>query len=84
MTAKYFKILIIVLVILVPIFIFGIINTMVSQKYEIESSDECISAVTGTNLCKAIRDMKIYIVVDIIMIVFLLIFKNGIIKKNPT
>lgn len=34
---------------------------------------------TGIDLCKAIRNMKIYIVVDIIL---LLTFKNRIVKKN--
>ena len=82
MKTKYYKTLIIILLILVPIFIFGIINTMVSQTYEIQNPNECISIVTGTDLCKAIRNMKIYIVIDIILIIFLVIFKTRIVKKN--
>ena len=82
MKAKYFRFLIIFLVILIPIFIFGIINTMVGQTYEIQNPNECISIVTGIDLCKAIRNLKIYIAVDIILIIILFIFKNRIVKKN--
>lgn len=45
MNAKFFKVVIIFLLILIPIFVFGIINTMVSQTYEIQNPDECISIV---------------------------------------
>ena len=56
MKAKYFRFLIIFLVILIPIFIFGIINTMVGQSYEFQNPNECISIVTGIDLCKAIKE----------------------------
>lgn len=55
---------------------------MVSLKYETDNPGECISIVTGVDLCKAIRNMKIYAVVDSIIIIILLIFKNKIVKKN--
>ena len=60
MKAKYFKILIIILIILVPIFVFGIVNTMVSLKYETDSPKDCISKITGVNLCNSIQNIKIY------------------------
>ena len=82
MKAKYFKILIIILIILVPIFVFGIVNTMVSLKYETDSPKDCISKITGVNLCNSIQNIKIYIALDIILILLLMLFKNRIIKKN--
>ena len=84
MKAKYFKILIIILIILVPIFVFGIVNTMVSLKYETDSPKDCISKITGVNLCNSIQNIKIYIALDIILILLLMLFKNRIIKKNCT
>ncbi len=84
MKAKYFKILIIILIILVPIFVFGIVNTMVSLKYETDSPKDCISKITGVNLCNSIQNIKIYIALDIILILLLILFKNRIIKKNCT
>ena len=42
---------------------------MVGQTYEIQNPNECISIVTGIDLCKAIRNLKIYIAVDIILII---------------
>ncbi len=72
MKAKYFKILIIILIILVPIFVFGIVNTMVSLKYETDSPKDCISKITGVNLCNSIQNIKIYIALDIILILLLI------------
>ena len=82
MKLSYFKILLITLVLLIPFFAFGILNTMVSLKYETDNPAECISKISGVNLCNALRNMKIYIAIDVIIIVFLLILKNKIVKKN--
>ena len=41
------------------IFVFGVINTMVSLKYETDSPGDCISTVTGIDLCEAIKFNKI-------------------------
>lgn len=41
---------------------FGIINTMVSIKYETESPKDCISLVTGDNLCLKINVLQILLV----------------------
>ncbi len=34
---------------------FGIVNTLVSLQYETDSPGECISQVTGYNLCKQLQ-----------------------------
>lgn len=82
MGKKYFFILILMLIISIPINIFGILNTMVGLKYETESPGGCISGITGTDLCAVIRYMKIYIAVAVALTVILLFFKNKIVKTN--
>ncbi len=79
---KYFYILIIILIILIPIFYFGIINTMVSLKYETDSPTECISKITGDNLCDSISNLKTLIYSDIVIIILLIIFRNKISKNG--
>jgi len=81
MKYKYFVILIIVLILIIPIQIFGIINTMVSLKYETENPSDCISRITGIDLCNSIKNMKISIAIDFLIILLLLIFKKKIIKN---
>lgn len=55
---------------------FGIVNTMVSLKYEIDGPDECISRVSGQNLCVLIHIMLILLVLFIIGPIFLLVFRK--------
>lgn len=80
MKKKYFKMLIIVLIILIPISYFGIINTQVSLKYETSIPGDCVSQITGRNLCKDIEREKVLIVIDIIVIVLLMLFRKKIIR----
>jgi hypothetical protein len=82
MGKKYFSILLLILIISIPINIFGIINTMVSLKYETDSPGECISGMTGTDLCTSIRYMKISVAVAVVLTAILLFFKNKIVKTN--
>lgn len=60
----------------------GIINSMVSLKYETISANSCISAVSGADLCFAV---KVYIALSltcIIGIISLFVFKKKILYKN--
>jgi hypothetical protein len=70
------------LIILIPIFYFGIINTMVSLKYETDSPTECISKINGDNLCESISNLKTLIYTDIVIIILLIIFRNKISKNG--
>ncbi|WBV59743.1 hypothetical protein PFY12_11810 [Chryseobacterium camelliae] len=80
MKRSYFKILITVLLILIPVFYFGIFNSKVSLTYETNNPGDCISLITGRNLCQDIEQMKILIAVDIIIIVLLMLFRKKIIR----
>lgn len=56
---KWVNSFIVVLFVASLVFAFGVVNTMVSLKYETNSPNECISTVTGTNLCESIKFDKI-------------------------
>ena len=76
----YFKILMIVLIVLLPIFYFGIINAQVSLKYETNNPGDCISQISNRDLCQYIKQNKILIVADLIVIAVLLMFRRKIIR----
>lgn len=68
------------LIILLPIFYFGIINTQASLKYETNNPGECISQITNRNLCQDIEQIKIWIITNLVLITVLLIFRRKIIR----
>lgn len=70
----------IVLIVLIPIFYFGIINTQVSLKYETSNLGDCISNITNRNLCQDIKQNKILIVTDLVLVTVLLMFRRKIIR----
>lgn len=64
----------------IPVFAFGIINTMVSLKYETEDPTDCISLVTGQDLCLTIQVLEGLIILCIVTIVLLLVFRKRLLK----
>jgi len=75
-----FYILIGLSVIGIPISVFGIINTMVSLKYETKSPSDCISLVTGQDLCMTIQMLKALTVAFVLIIMLLLVFRKRILS----
>jgi hypothetical protein len=69
-------------VLVIPLSIFGITNTMVSVKYETEYGDGCISLTSGNNLCHIILFWQILLILCVLIIVSLLLFKQKIMNKN--
>ena len=51
---------------LIPISGFAVINTAVSLKYETNSPEDCISLVSGQNLCAIISTFQIICLLSII------------------
>lgn len=84
MKVKHYTILIISLITLALIFGFGIINTMVSLKYETNFGNECVSTISGDNLCNSLRNIKYLFYIDLIAIFILLLFQGKIIKKTES
>ena len=64
----------------IPVFAFGIINTMVGLKYETENPTDCISLVTGQDLYLTIQILKALIVACFVTIILLLAFRKRILK----
>jgi len=61
---------------------YGIINTMVSLKYETENIQDCVSNVSGENLCDTIRNLKIVLVFCVLLLIILIYFRKKIIKPK--
>lgn len=70
-----------ILIIGIPLFSFGIVNTMVSLKYETADMGDCISSVSGADLCLTIKIFKGLIVICIVGLITLLFFKKRILKQ---
>lgn len=54
---------------------------MVSLKYETENAGDCISKVTGDNLCESISNFKIYFSISLVVLILLLAFKSKLVKN---
>ena len=62
----------------IPIFAFGILNTSVSLKYETNNLTDCISLVSGDDLCHEIKVFKGLLIACILAIFLLTIFRKRI------
>jgi hypothetical protein len=72
----------ILLIIGIPLFEFMAFNSMVSLKYETNELTDCISLVSGIDLCKAIRTFHILAITCGLIFIGLLIFKKRILKQQ--
>ncbi len=82
MNRKIYFVILSILVISLPVNIFGIFGAKVSLKYETNNPGDCVSTFSGANLCDSIFNMKVMIVVAVFVIYFLLYFKNKILKTQ--
>jgi len=79
----YFSLLVIsILGILVASY--GVVNTIVSLKYETENIQDCVSNVSGDNLCNTIRNLKIMFESCVLLLIFLIYFRKKILKPKST
>ncbi len=60
----------------IPIMALAILDTQVSMKYELDFYDNCISSVTGVDLCAKIQFLETGITICILNIVAFLIFRK--------
>lgn len=77
---KVFFVLIGISALGIPLFAFGILNTMVSLRYETDSPTDCISLVTGQDLCSTIKILKGLIIACITAVILLTIFRKRILQ----
>ena len=75
--------LIAISIVVILISTYGIINTMVSLKYETENIQDCISNVSGVNLCETITNLKIVVVFSFLLLLCLIYFRKKLLKNEP-
>ena len=63
---------------------FAIVNVSVSIKYEIENPSDCISSVTGIDLCSELDKSKLYTLIFGLVFMILLVIRKWIVKKVKT
>lgn len=69
-----------VLILVILVSVFGIINTQLSLKYETGNPKDCISVITGRDLCLWIKSLKIIIIICLILTSGLISFRYKLIK----
>jgi hypothetical protein len=62
------------------VFTFGIINTMVSLKYETNNPTDCISLVNGDDLCFAVKVLKGLVITCFVTLILLIVFRRQFLK----
>jgi hypothetical protein len=75
-----YYLLLLFLILAIPILLYGVFNTMVSLKYETNSPNDCVSLVSGQNLCLRIKILHVLIVSCIIGLVTLVTFRKRVLK----
>ena len=63
-------------------FIARIIDISISIKYETRGGDNCISMVSGQDLCSAENRLKLYLIICISILLLIVIFSKRIIGYN--
>ncbi|WP_310392471.1 hypothetical protein [Hymenobacter sp.] len=81
MNSKLFRLLLVFLGLSIVYCLLGIVNVMVSLKYEIVA-DECVSVVTGQNLCFILNCYRLGVLVFFIVLVALSINEKKIVKPR--
>ena len=82
MRKTIYIITVILLIIGIPLFEFMAFNSMVSLKYETKELTDCISLVSGIDLCKAIRTFHILAILCGLTFIGLLIYRKRILKPR--
>ncbi|MDP9956724.1 hypothetical protein J2X97_002383 [Epilithonimonas hungarica] len=80
MRKQVYNAIISLLILVILVSVFGVINTQVSLKYETENPTDCISVITGRDLCLWIKSLKIIIIVCLILTSGLISFRYKLIK----
>jgi len=81
MRKSVYQTIISLLILVIFVSVIGIVHTQVSLKYETENTKDCISLVSGRNLCQEILIKKIIVIVCLILTSGLISFRYKIIKE---
>jgi hypothetical protein len=81
MKKSVFQSIISFLILVIVMSVFAVVNIQVSLKYETENMKDCISLVSGRNLCQDLLVSKTTIVICLIIVSGLLSFRSRIVKE---
>jgi hypothetical protein len=76
--------LLIASLIAIPFFLYALLNTMVSLQYEIEGPNNCISGVSGQDLCFMFKLYAELVIFSFLGFVGLLVFRKKLIRQRIT
>ena len=80
MKRNFFNLILLLLFLCILFFAYGLLNTSVSLKYE--TNNNCISQVTGSDLCFTLKIWEYGILIFIVAIIAMMALRNKIIKKH--
>ena len=80
MKKSVYQTIISLLILVIVMSVFAVINIQVSLKYETENMKDCISLISGRNLCQELLVSKIIIVICLIVVSGMLSFRGRIVK----
>ncbi|WP_028121837.1 hypothetical protein [Epilithonimonas tenax] len=80
MKKSVYQTIISLLILVIVMSVFAVVNIQVSLKYETANMKDCISLVSGRNLCQDLLVSKIIIVICLIFVSGMLSFRNRIVK----
>lgn len=80
MRKSVYQTIISVLILVIFASVIAIVNTEVSLKYETDNPKECISKITGKDLCEFIKIFKIIVIGCLILTSGMISFRYKIIK----
>ena len=81
MKKSVYQTIISLLILMIVMSVFAVVNIQVSLKYETENMKDCISLVSGRNLCQDLLVSKIIIVICLIVVSGMLSFRSSIVKE---
>lgn len=80
MKKSVYQTVISLLILVIVLSVFAVVNIQVSLKYETANMKDCISLVSGRNLCQDLLVSKIIIVICLIIVSGMLSFRGMIVK----
>lgn len=80
MKKSVYQTVISLLILVIVMSVFAVVNIQVSLKYETANMKDCISLVSGRNLCQDLLVSKIIIVICLIIVSGMLSFRGIIVK----
>ena len=80
MRKSVYQTIISLLILVIVMSVFAVVNIQVSLKYETENMKDCISLISGRNLCQELLVSKIIIVICLIVVSGMLSFRGRIVK----